>query len=187
MRMNRIFRTLFFLESIIVGQILLLVFIGADYGLNCRWLNTTNKEGFYPLFIFDWPQRFYIMDQEGEVIGKDFSYSLTGDIVKEIISYSFYEDSLYIKCKNDIGENVFIRPVMHHGKGIACLWEQVPSYPIHADEVQIFGNIRLFFTIYSLRRRASLLLFSLLAVHLTLAIGYHIIAHRKRNERERNT
>ncbi len=40
--------------------------VGSNYGLNSKWINRRNQEGFYPLFNDQWPQRFYIMDQEGE-------------------------------------------------------------------------------------------------------------------------
>lgn len=174
--MNRI---LLIIEVFICGYLIGLMIVGSNYGLNSKWINRRNQEGFYPLFNDQWPQRFYIMDQEGEVLGKDFhtflvpkrdsitasrTVSLDTIHVKCIISYSF-SDSLYVKCLTGSGDTIVIRPETQHGKGIGCFFEQVHDYPVNSEVVMISGNEHLFNDILYQKRILTLLVTIVLFIH----------------------
>lgn len=170
MKKCSLFRVFFYLEMLLLGQLFILIVLGADYGLNCKWLNTTNKGGFSPFYISHYPQRFYIMDQEGEIIGKDFTLFSPRITIKEILSYSFYDDTLFVKCQSSDNETIILSPIYNHGQGLSRAWKLVSSYPIDTVEVQIAGNSALFSLIIHLKRIISLLLIAIVFIHILVIL-----------------
>ena len=153
--MKRFLNILFFMiEAVLASMYILLMYIGADYGLNSARWNTKSKEGFYPLFIDDWSCNFWICDQKGEVIG-DGAWRIiidSGELdITNLLAYSFYQDSLYVRIKSH-DKIMVIRPVRNHGKGLACFFEPVRC-PEDAYFYEISSNYGLFHRIIVLKRR----------------------------------
>lgn len=147
-----------------LGQYVTLLLIGADYGINSKLFSTSNNDGFYPHYETRWPSFFDLRDQEGVVLGPGFSYSRSSISIKEILSYSFYKDTLYVECLDGEGLPIFLRPEEAHGNSVSCLFERVSSYPKEAVAVQISGNEGLLSYIVHLKRISRVTLLSLLFI-----------------------
>lgn len=177
--MSKIINTvLICIEAFLIGQFVVLLVIGADYGLNSKLLNTTSREGFYPFYLNHWPQHFYLMDQEGEVLGANWSCSPSSEPIKEIVSYSFCSDTLYVKCLDNDNNTIVLRPEKGHGHGLSCFFEQVPRYPNNAVEVQISGNKGLFSRIKHMKIVTLLVFIPLIFCHILVSFFYR--RNRKR-------
>lgn len=137
------------LGFLFTGELLAYLETSCNFGINNEKgpFNAKSKGGCYPFFNYDWPYEFELKNENasslfvgpGNTIGtKDSGNEI---IIKEIRSYAFDKDSVYVEIlPSGSGEPIIIR----YEDGGSTPFDIVNKYPESAYVIQIAGNLEYF-------------------------------------------
>ena len=152
-----------YLELFLAGQLSVLLILGADFGLNSKWLSPHSEDGFYPKFCPAYPTAQFFFYYEDDIAIGDGETIFSPEIhIDKLLSYSFYDGTIFFKCRTRDGDTVYFHSIDNPEKlRPRCDFEQIASYPENAEEILIEGNE---FVIYSIRTFKWMVIYLLIVI-----------------------
>ena len=91
--------------SLVIFVLLYLVYDskGYEYGLGCDFCKKEMPYGLKPIFYSEYPQRFYLLDEDGfELVGIGFRYETTNFKIKDFLAYGYNDTFVLLKCTDSL-------------------------------------------------------------------------------------
>jgi hypothetical protein len=74
-----------------------------NYGNGCDFCSKKLPYNLVPKFYRDYPQRFYLLDDDGfELVGSGFRYETTNFTVTDFLAYGYNDTSIIAKCTDSL-------------------------------------------------------------------------------------